>query len=283
MCVTTFLVVATEDIPISTGLPLSTNVPKSNSSANGSNIFIITGAIVGFIVLLIIIIALLCFAMLWRSQRRILSMDAKAYCTTNELNTNNLMYDVIGHPLYDVADHPLYDVIEPNVADNGTTTNKVTISYPSYNAPTNPYSKTSEEECSYEQPYGGLDEVKMNTDPAYAVTARRDWSKTNKEGCDHVQVNESMLCEPNAVDIQPTTFIQHEDLNGSAKMNTDPAYAGLSTREDRALTLSAITMHSNTKPHQPPHDTRVTVEQYDDSDACGSTAQATHKIEGTID
>ena len=222
--------------------------------------------------------------MLRRPQRKILSMDVKASCTTNELNTNNPMYDVTSHPLYDVADHPLYDVIESNAADYGTTTNKVTISYPSYDAPAKPYSKTNEEECSYEQPYGGLDEVKMNTDPAYAVTARKDWSKINKEGCDHVQLNELMLydvIEPSGVDIQPKTFIQHEDLNGSTKMNTDPAYAGLSTREDRALIFSAIAMHSNTKLHQPSHDTAVTVEQHD-SDACGSTAQPTCKIEGTI-
>ena len=278
-----FLVVATVDIPI------STNVPMSSSGPNGSDIFIIAGAIVGFIILLIIInIALLYFGKLWRPQRR---MDAKVSCTTNELNTNDRiehnypMHDVVGHPLYDVADHPqaLYDVIEPNAADYGTTA-KATISYPSYSAASKPYSETSKERI-YEQPYGeGLDEVKMTTNPAFAATARRDWSKTNKEGCDHVQLNEVMLCdvtESNAVDMQPKEFIQHQDLNGSTKMNTDPAYAGLSTREDRALTFSTTATHSNTSPHQPSHATTVTVEQHD-SDECDSIAQATHKIEGTM-
>ena len=276
MCVTIFLVVA---------------MPISNSSASGSdntNFFIITGA-VGFVILLIIInIALWCFKKLWRPQRR---MDAKASCTTNELNTYDsnypiAMYDVVGHPLYHVADHPqaLYDVNEPNAADYGTTA-KATISYPSYNVPSKPYSKTSEEECIYEQPYDeGLDEVKMNIDPAYAATARRDWSKTNKEGCDHVQLNEVMLCdvtESNAVDIQPKEFIQHQDLNGSTKRNTDPAYAGLSTREYRALTFSATATHSNTSPHQPSHDTTVTVEQHDSVHVVPQY-KATHKIEGTM-
>ena len=281
MCVTMFLDVATVDIPISTDLPLSTNIPMFNSSANGSDIVIIVG---GFIILLIIIIiALLYFGMLWRPQRKILSMDGKPSCASNELNTNDCdypNYDVIGHPLYDVADHPLYDVNEPNAADDGTTA-KATLSYPSYNALTKPYSK---EECSYEQPYGGLDEAKMNTDPAYAVTARRDWSKTNKEGCDHVQLNKSMLCdviEPNAVDIQPKEFTQQQDLNESTKMNTDPAYAGLSTREDRALIFSATVMHSNTKPHQPSHDATITVEQHD-SVHMVSQHKVTHKTEGTI-
>ena len=250
-------------------MPTSTNVPKSNSSAKGSdsmNIFIIIGTVVGFITLLIIIAILCFFAMLWKPQRKICSMDVKASCTINELNTNNFiefnypMYDVIDHPVYDVIDHPMcdvidhpvYDIIKPNAADYGTTA-KPTISY---SASTKCFSKTSEEKCSYTQPYEfmqklSLDEVK-NTDPAYAATAKIDCCNTSKEGCDQVQLDEFMPCdvtEPNAVDIQSKELTQHQDLNGSTKVNIDPAYAGLISREDSALTFSATAMHSNTKPH----------------------------------
>ena len=266
-------------------MPISTNVPKSNSSARGSdsmNIFIIIGTVVGFIILLIIIAILCFFAMLWKPQRRIkegCSIDVKASCTINELNTNNgielnhPMYDVIDHPVYDVINHPVYDVIKPNAADYGTTA-KPTISY---SASTKCFSKTSEEECSYTQSYEfmqnlSLDEVK-NTDPAYAATAKTDCIDTSKEGCGQVQLDEFMPCEPNAVDIQSKGLIQHQDLNGSTKVSIDPAYAGLISREDSALTFSATAMHSNMKPHQSSYNAIVIVEQHD-SDACSCTVNA---------
>ena len=61
----------------------------------------------------------------------------------------------------------------------------------------------------------------MNTDPAYAYCTAKDSSNTNKE---HVE------------------FIQHSDLNGVTKMNTDPAYAGFGTTENDRLTYSTTTM-----------------------------------------
>ena len=250
MCVTAFIVLATVDVPktaalldvtaITTDLPLSTNVPTSNRGANSLdstsvNIIIITGATGGFAILLILIIALLCCAILLRSRRRIFSMNIEATCITNELNTNN-----------SIELNPLHDVIEPNGVDYSTIDNH-TISYPSYNASTEPYDEISEQEYSYIQSYDfvqclGLDEVKMDANPAYTITERKDCSKTSKEECNHVQLNEFMLydvTEPNAVDIQSKELIQHQDLNGSTKMNVDPAYAGWSTGEENASTFSA--------------------------------------------
>ena len=95
-------------------------------------------------------------------------------------NTTKLNTDVTIHPnpSYDVAKantvDSLYNTIKPGDSDVPITTN------PSYNVPTKPYSKTSEDKYSYIQPnefnqLSGLeDTIKMDTNPSYGVTTGGD-------------------------------------------------------------------------------------------------------------
>jgi len=150
------LYVLIDDVPLSSGSSLNTTA--------------IIGGAVGGVILLLIIIVLMCIVILcMRSCHRKVT-----FLVDSKVHSENASASIEKNPAYDVAkvdtmDHT-YSTIKRGDSDIPITTN------PSYNAPTKPYSKTSEGDCNYVQPnesneYLDLeDAIKMDTNPSYGVT-----------------------------------------------------------------------------------------------------------------
>ena len=146
---------------------------SSNSGSSSDSSAIIGGAVGGVMILLMITVVLCIVIVYMRRCHR-----ERHYKVT--YNTTNLNADVTIHnnPSYDVTkantlDHS-YSTINPGGSDVPITIN------PSYNVPTKPYSKTSEDDYNYVQPnefvqHSNLeDNIKMDTNPSYGVNIQEE-------------------------------------------------------------------------------------------------------------
>ena len=148
------------------------DVPISSSSDNSA----IIGGVVGGVILLLMITVVLCIVILcMRRCHQKADNNVTQQCNTTGLNTDITIHP---NPSYDVAKantvDSLYNTIRPGDLVVPITTN------PSYNVPTKPYNKASEDEYNYVQPnefnqHSDLDgSIKIDTNPSYGVTTGGD-------------------------------------------------------------------------------------------------------------
>ena len=141
---------------------------SSDSGSSSDSSAIIGGAVGGVILLLMITVVLCIVIVCMRRCHR--ERDYKVAYNTTKLNTdvtihNNPSYDITKANTLDDS----YSTINPGGSDVPITVN------PSYNVPTKPYNKTSEDDYNYVQPnefvqHSNLeDNIKMDTNPSYGV------------------------------------------------------------------------------------------------------------------
>ena len=126
--------------------------------------------------------------------------DYQVAYNTTKLNTG---VTIDNNPSYDVTKtntlHHSYSTIKPGGSDVPITIN------PSYNVPTKPYSKTSEDDYNYVQPnefvqHSNLeDTIKMDTNPSYEVSTGKDretaFSTTVKNSDTTKQYDYDYVCD----------------------------------------------------------------------------------------
>ena len=168
-----------------------------NDSGSSSDIVAIISGAVGGVLLLLMITVMLCIVIVC-IRRSHMKKGSTVDGNTTKLNTD---LTIDNNPSYDItktntSDHS-YSTIKPQGSDVPITSN------PSYNVPTKPYSKTSEDDYNY---------------------------------------------------VQPNEFVQHLELEGTIKMQTNPSY-GVNIQEERVAATSSDTTHQSS------HDAMT--EQYD--------------------
>ena len=152
------------------------DTPVSNDSGSSSDsVAVIGGAVGGVILLLMIIFTVVLYIVIVCIRRCHKQEDNKVTYNTTKLNAN---VTIDNNPSYNVTKantlDQSYSAINPGGSDVPITIN------PSYNVPTKPYSKTSEDDYNYVQPnelvqHSGLeDTIKMDTNPSYGVNIQEE-------------------------------------------------------------------------------------------------------------
>ena len=141
-------------------------------------------------------------------------------------NTTKLNTDVT------IDNNPSYDVTKANTLDHSYSTIKpggsdvpITIN-PSYNTPTKPYSKTSEDDYNYVQPnefvqHSNLeDTIKMDTNPSYGVNIQEERAAATGSDTAHQSSHDATTEQYDYAYVQDDHLLHHNtsaNTTGDAK------------------------------------------------------------------